>query len=208
VPAFIDWSCIRRVAFFDSSCIYRAAFVVLLLSCCFRYIRHAAFVGLHSSFSLAACRKDVKSLHQKYADSHVAETRIEPLIERQINFNKDKESSSEDEMRTHGRITNAYRAKKKRKVGTEWERFVDRGVRMEDEDVEDPLEWWRKHAADYSIISNMAFDLFCIPAMSGECERVFSQSKKLITDKRNRIGHDTVQADLCQKHWLNSSLIE
>jgi hypothetical protein len=70
------------------------------------------------------------------------------------------------------------------------------------------LQWWRKHATDYPIISKMAFDLFSIPAMSAECERVFSQAKKLITDERNRLGHDTVQADLCQKHWLNSGLIK
>ena len=54
---------------------------------------------------------------------------------------------------------------------------------MEDEDIENPLEWWQKHVTDYPITSRIAFDLFSIPAMSVECERVFSQAKKLITDE-------------------------
>jgi hypothetical protein len=63
-------------------------------------------------------------------------------------------------------------------------------------------------ATDYPIISKMAFDLFSIPAMNVECERVFNQAKKMIIDELNRLGHYMVQADLCQKHWFNSGLIE
>jgi hypothetical protein len=31
--------------------------------------------------------------------------------------------------------------------------------------------------------------------------------KKLITDERNRLGPRTVEADECQKHWINKGLI-
>ncbi|KAM4064318.1 transposase-like protein [Hirsutella rhossiliensis] len=34
--------------------------------------------------------------------------------------------------------------------------------------VEDPLQWWICHAADYPVLSQMAFDLFTCPAMSAE----------------------------------------
>ena len=70
---------------------------------------------------LAACRRDVKSLYQKYANSYVAEVQTEPLIEQPINYNRAKGSSSEDDIRRYGHITDAYRAKKKKKVKTEWE---------------------------------------------------------------------------------------
>ena len=53
----------------------------------------------------------------------------------------------------------------------------------------------------------MAVDLFSIPGMSAECERVFSQTKKLITEERNRLSPDTVEADQLQKHWLLRGLV-
>ncbi len=46
----------------------------------------------------------------------------------------------------------------------------------------------------------MALDLFSIPGMSAECERVFSQAKKMIMDERNRLSPETVEADQLQKH--------
>jgi hAT family C-terminal dimerisation region len=46
----------------------------------------------------------------------------------------------------------------------------------------------------------MTYDLFSIFSMSSECERVFSQAKKLITDERNRLGPATIEADECLKN--------
>jgi hypothetical protein len=43
-------------------------------------------------------------------------------------------------------------------------------------------------------MAQMAFDLLSIPAMSAECERVFSQTKLLITDQRNRLSDDSIEA--------------
>lgn len=40
-------------------------------------------------------------------------------------------------------------------------------------DVEDPLEWWIRHALNYPVLSKMAFDLFSCPTMSTECKQVF-----------------------------------
>ena len=74
-------------------------------------------------------------------------------------------------------------------------------------DVEDPLEWWVRHASDYQILSKMAFDLFSCPAMSSECERIFSQAKRVITDERNRLNSGTVAAIECQKHLLRTGML-
>jgi hypothetical protein len=43
--------------------------------------------------------------------------------------------------------------------------------------------------------------------MSAECERVFSQTKKMITDERNRLAPEVVEADQLQKHWLMRGLV-
>jgi len=76
-----------------------------------------------------------------------------------------------------------------------------------DLDVEDPLEWLICHASNYCILSKMAFDLFSCPAMSAECERVFSQMKRVITDEQNRLNSGTVAAIKCQKHLIQTGIL-
>ncbi|KAM4056524.1 hypothetical protein HRG_003396 [Hirsutella rhossiliensis] len=62
-----------------------------------------------------------------------------------------------------------------------------------DSEVEDPLQWWICHAADYPVLSQMAFDLFTY--------------QKVITDERNRLSSNTVAAIECQKHLLRSGML-
>ena len=49
----------------------------------------------------------------------------------------------------------------------------------------------------------MAFDILSIPAMSAEPERLFSGAKITITDRRNRLGIESIQAIECLKSWLS-----
>jgi hypothetical protein len=53
-----------------------------------------------------------------------------------------------------------------------------------------------------------ALDTLSCPAMSTECERVFSSAKKLITLERNQLGEDIIEACECLKAWWRNSLIE
>ncbi|ODQ76865.1 hypothetical protein LIPSTDRAFT_67870 [Lipomyces starkeyi NRRL Y-11557] len=48
----------------------------------------------------------------------------------------------------------------------------------------------------------MALDVLSIPAMSAEPERLFSSAKITITDRRNRLGIETIEAIECLKSWL------
>ena len=48
----------------------------------------------------------------------------------------------------------------------------------------------------------MALDILSIPAMSAEPERLFSGAKITISDRRNRLTIDTIQALQCLKSWL------
>ena len=43
----------------------------------------------------------------------------------------------------------------------------------------------------------MAFDIFLILAISSEVEYVFLAAKRLITDKRNCLGAEVIEASKC-----------
>jgi hypothetical protein len=75
------------------------------------------------------------------------------------------------------------------------------------EPIMNPLLWWQKKAEQYPTLSKMALDLFAIPGMSAECERVFSSAKKVVTDERNSISPPTIEALQVAKHWLKQQPI-
>ena len=68
----------------------------------------------------------------------------------------------------------------------EYEEYLSKPARP----CDNPLEWWKAHRQEYPRLSQMALDLFSIPMMSAECERVFSSAKNLITDHRNGLKED------------------
>ena len=47
----------------------------------------------------------------------------------------------------------------------------------------------------------MALNLLAIPAMSSEVERVFSSTGLMLTDRRNRLKEDVIEAAECMKSW-------
>ena len=102
--------------------------------------------------------------------------------------------------------TAGTRGRKRPRLTSELDEFMAR-TNKADLEVENPTDWWIRHATDYPVLSQMALDLFSCPAMSAECERVFSQTKRIITDERNRVGSDIVAAIACQKHLLQSGML-
>ena len=68
-------------------------------------------------------------------------------------------------------------------------------------DNDNPREWWIQHQKDYPQLSIMALDILSIPAMSSEIERVFSSSGLLLTDRRNCLKSDIIEAAECMKSW-------
>jgi hypothetical protein len=48
----------------------------------------------------------------------------------------------------------------------------------------------------------MAIDILSIPAMSAEPERLFSGARITITDRRNKLGIETIEAIESLKSWL------
>jgi len=66
------------------------------------------------------------------------------------------------------------------------------------------LTWWLEDTQQksYPSLSKMAVDILSIPAMSAEPERLFSGAKITITDRRNRLGSDAIEALECLKSWF------
>jgi hAT family C-terminal dimerisation region len=100
----------------------------------------------------------------------------------------------------------SLRSQKRIKLTTELNRYYDAGlefIKIRDKNgsevndvLPDPLNWWLiTGRVLYLILAKIALDLFSIPAMSSACERAFSQTKKVVTDERNKLTADTIEAD-------------
>ena len=61
------------------------------------------------------------------------------------------------------------------------------------------LHYWQFQEANYPDLAKMVYDMHSIPAMSAECERVFSSTKLLITDRRALMRDDIMEASECLK---------
>lgn len=71
--------------------------------------------------------------------------------------------------------------------------------------VTDARAWWLEPTQQktFPALSVMALDILSIPAMSAEPERLFSGAKITITDRRNRLGIESIQAIECCKSWFS-----
>lgn len=74
-------------------------------------------------------------------------------------------------------------------------------------EVKNARSWWLEPTQrnSYPALSIMALDILSIPAMSAEPERLFSGAKVTITDRRNQLGIESIQAIECLKSWLGDS---
>ena len=65
-------------------------------------------------------------------------------------------------------------------------------------------EWWcqLEQRTRYSLVSKMAIDIYSIPAMSPEPERVFSGAKLTVSDQRNGLKGETIELLECLKSWF------
>jgi hypothetical protein len=53
----------------------------------------------------------------------------------------------------------------------------------------------------------MARDIFSIPGMSAEVERLFSSSKLMLPDHRNRVKPEFIEAGECIRSWSLGGLV-
>lgn len=62
----------------------------------------------------------------------------------------------------------------------------------------------KSQANNFPILSKIVLYLFSISAMSAECERVFSETKRRIRNGRKRLLASTIEAIQCQNDWLDN----
>lgn len=65
-------------------------------------------------------------------------------------------------------------------------------------------EWWKTHPQGE--VSQLAWDTLAIPAMSAECERIFSSASRLVTSLRGSLQDDVIEANECLKSWYTQEI--
>jgi len=151
--------------------------------------------------------KDCKRATKEYYEKYVRE--FEATNPTNINTNNDAASSfSEDEFEAFSKREFKSRRTKRPRIQSEWDRFHNNGIPEADSHVKNPIRWWWNRRFEYPVLFHIAMDIFSIPAMSSECERVFSQLRRLITFERTRLGDLTIESDECQKHWISSGCLD
>jgi hypothetical protein len=70
----------------------------------------------------------------------------------------------------------------------------------------DSKAWWMEPAQriTYPNLGKMALDMLSIPAMSASPERLFSGAGMTITERRNRLGMNSIEALECLKSWYKA----
>ena len=65
----------------------------------------------------------------------------------------------------------------------------------------DILNWWKLNEYNYPILSKIAKDFLSMQSTSVSSEQLFSSSKLVITDRRNKLNEETIQYLMCLKSW-------
>ncbi len=68
----------------------------------------------------------------------------------------------------------------------------------------DILEWWKSSQRRFPNLSRMARDILAVQATSVPSEELFSSAGDMISKKRTRLSHQTVQVKLCLESWFKN----
>jgi hypothetical protein len=81
-------------------------------------------------------------------------------------------------------------------------------VSTADGDITGPVQYWISKQSEYPRLSRMALDVMTVPAMSAECERLFSAVGLMVTPLRNRLDASTIGLIQTLRSWLRAGLID
>jgi hypothetical protein len=85
-----------------------------------------------------------------------------------------------------------------------WQQLTD----ATDTEVENPLEYWYTKKYEYPRLAQMAVEILSIPAMSAECERLFSSGGLMVTPLRSQLEASTIGLAQTLRSWLKAGIIE
>lgn len=69
------------------------------------------------------------------------------------------------------------------------------------------MEYWRSREREWPELASMAFDFLAIPAMSSECERVFSSCSHVACTESSRLLGEMLWHSECFKNWQRRGAI-
>jgi hypothetical protein len=69
------------------------------------------------------------------------------------------------------------------------------------------MEYWNSREAKWPQLARMAYDFLAIPAMSSECERVFSSVSKQTTPESSRLTGELLWHQECLSNWQRRGAI-
>ena len=90
----------------------------------------------------------------------------------------------------------------------ELERYLNEPVLPSDPTDMSAIQWWIRPEQQqrFPLLSKITIDVFSIPSMLSEPERVFSGVKHTITDQRHGLKSDTIEILEYLKSWFNIGL--
>ena len=69
------------------------------------------------------------------------------------------------------------------------------------------MEYWKSREAKWPQLAKMAYDFLAVPAMSSECERVFSSVSKQTTAHASRLSGEMLWQQECLSNWQRRGAI-
>ncbi len=88
------------------------------------------------------------------------------------------------------------------------DKYVKYITKDRDEDIRNPLHWWRVHQSTYPNLAQMSFDLFAIPAMSSECEQSFNKASYTISARRSNLSNDIGKSGVILRSWVSAGVVK
>jgi len=73
--------------------------------------------------------------------------------------------------------------------------------------IDSPFQYWVNGVKSTNPLVRMALDIFSIPAMSADPEWLFSSSKHVLRDTRNRLKCEALEALKCLKSWAKEGVL-
>ena len=72
--------------------------------------------------------------------------------------------------------------------------------------IESPFQYWL-NVKSTNPLAQIALDIFSIPVISADSECLFSSSKYVLRDTRNRLKCDALEALECLKSWAQERIL-
>lgn len=182
----------------DNSPAYLAA---LVLHPAFRWATVESQWADHPDW-LARGKTAVRKLWEEYQGRSVEEDGMpeQPVVAGKTTDLDDFMAS----VRRLGSQQSATSASAMRDEYTEWVARTEPGDCL----VDDPIQYWPLRRRQYPRLSQMAIDVFSVPAMSSEPERIFSLTGQMVSAHRGRVKADLIGAAQCISSWERSGIIQ